>query len=206
MTVVKTENKTEIQGILFDFDGTLTFPGALDFPAIKKEIGCPIDTPILEFIESLPKESRAKPQEILEVREKQAARNSKPNRGAENCLGLLKNRGIPLGILTRNTLNSVLCSLEGFKGVTLKDFAAVITRKDCLPKPHPDGVIQAANQMGILVSDLLMVGDFRFDVMAGHAAGALTVLLVENHQEVMVAGDPEPDFRIRHLDEILDIL
>ena len=199
-------NKTRIKGVLFDFDGTLTFPGALDFPAIKGEIGCPLDTPILEFIESLPKERRARPQEILEVREEQAARNSKPNSGAENCLGLLKTRGIPLGILTRNSLNSVRCSLEGFDGINMDDFAAVVTREDCLPKPHPDGVIQAADQMGISASDLLMVGDYRFDVMAGNAAGAITALLLNDHQEIMIPSDPEPDFRIHHLEEILELV
>jgi hypothetical protein len=43
-----------IKGVLFDFDGTLTMPGALDFPAIKREMGCPPDFPILEYLETVP--------------------------------------------------------------------------------------------------------------------------------------------------------
>jgi hydrogenase expression/formation protein HypE len=38
-----------IDGVLFDFDGTLTRPGALDFSVIKRAIGCRADTPVLEF-------------------------------------------------------------------------------------------------------------------------------------------------------------
>jgi hypothetical protein len=33
--------------VLFDFDGTLTHPGALDFAAIKREVGCPADRFVL---------------------------------------------------------------------------------------------------------------------------------------------------------------
>jgi len=43
-----------IKAVLFDFDGTLTKPGALNFPRLKKTIGCPADVPVLEFIEDFP--------------------------------------------------------------------------------------------------------------------------------------------------------
>ncbi|MFZ1983203.1 MAG: hypothetical protein WAU91_02250, partial [Desulfatitalea sp.] len=47
-----------IRAILFDFDGTLTVPGALDFPAIKKDLGCPLDQALLEFIDTVTDPSR----------------------------------------------------------------------------------------------------------------------------------------------------
>ena len=75
-----------IKGILFDFDGTLTRPGLLDFPAIKKALGCPADQPILEFIESRPVEVRPHLMSILDQWEIEAARGSIPNLGAERCL------------------------------------------------------------------------------------------------------------------------
>ena len=43
-----------LKAILFDFDGTLTRPGALDWSLIKSEIECPLDQTVLEFIQSLP--------------------------------------------------------------------------------------------------------------------------------------------------------
>ena len=196
----------EIKGVLFDFDGTLTRPGALDFPAIKLEIGCPVDQPILEYLETLPPDRRAPLMKILEEKEDIAARVSQPNEGAEECLVDLRKKEIFLGIITRNSLSSVKLALHNFKDVTTEDFSAIITREISKPKPHPDGVLQAANRMGITSSELLVAGDFRFDVMAGQAAGAWTALLSDGKRSVMAPGDPKPDFIIKNLEKILDII
>jgi len=194
-----------IKGILFDFDGTLTTPEALDFPAIKKELGCPQDQAILEYLETQTPEKRSSLMKILEEIEDQAAEASRPNRGAEKCLSVLKERGIILGILTRNGLSSVKKALKKFEGITIRDFAAVITRDESLPKPHPDGVYEAARQMGLSTAEIMMVGDFRFDVMAGNAAGVKTVLLANGERSVMLPGDPETDYTVSHLEEMLDL-
>lgn len=195
-----------IRGVLFDFDGTLTHPGALDFPAIKLELECPVDQPILEYLETVAPARRAELMKILEEKEDIAAQASQPNRGAEECLINLKNRGFALGILTRNSLSSVKKALQKFNGVTMEDFSAIITRDVSRPKPHPDGVLQAAERMGLKASEILVIGDFRFDVMAGKAAGSCTALLTDGEKPVMTPGDPEPDFTISHLETIFDIL
>ncbi len=195
-----------IKGVLFDFDGTLTLPGALDFPAIKKALGCPLDQLILEFIESQPPDQQAGLMEILEEREAEAAQASLPNRGAEKCVYALRKRQIPVGILTRNRLTSVKKSLEKFKEVTIDDFDAIVTREFSLPKPHPDGVIKAANQMRLSPEELLVVGDFRFDIIAGKRAGASTVLLTNGGESVMAPDDPEPDYTISRLEDLPALL
>ena len=195
-----------IKGVLFDFDGTLTEPGALDFPAIKEELGCPADETILEYLETQPAARRAELMKILVEKEEQAAKASRPNEGAEKCVLELKKRGVLLGILTRNSLVSVKKSLEKFSGVSINDFASIITRDTSLPKPHPDGVLQAATEMGLPPSQLLMVGDFRFDIIAGKEAGAVTVLLATKGRSVMQPGDPDPHYLIENLEEILDII
>jgi len=195
-----------IKGVLFDFDGTLTHPGALDFPAIKLELGCPVDQPILEYLETVSPAKRTELMKILEEKEDIAADASRPNRGAEKCIANLKNKGVLLGILTRNSLSSVKKALQKFQGITTQDFSAIITRDVSQPKPHPDGVLQAAKRMGLNSSELLVIGDFRFDVMAGKAAGAWTALLTDGKKSVMAPGDPEPDFTISHLETIFDIL
>jgi len=198
--------KHKIKGVLFDFDGTLTYPGAIDYSAIKRELQCPPDMPILEFLETLPPDKQAPLTAILEAKEEAAAQASLPNIGAEKCLSALKKRGIPIGIITRNSMQSVRVALEKFKEINLEDFPAVITREQALPKPNPDGVYQAARRMGISTSQLLVVGDFRFDVMAGHAAGAQTALLKNSDRSVMIKGDPDPDFTVNHLEEILNLI
>lgn len=195
-----------IKGVLFDFDGTLTEPGALDFPAIKKEMGCPPDETILEYLETQPATRRAELTKILIQKEEEAAEASRPNQGAEKCLLALKERNLLLGILTRNSLASVKKSFEKFTTVSISDFGVVITRDTSQPKPHPDGVHQAATAMGLQPSQLIVVGDYRFDIIAGREAGATTVLLAVKGRPVMEPGDPDPEYTIENLEEILDIL
>jgi HAD superfamily hydrolase (TIGR01509 family) len=195
-----------IKGVLFDFDGTLTLPGALDFPAIKRELNCPPHLPILEYLEMVPPEAKAALMKILESAEEKAAEQSLPNAGAEECLLSLRHNGLLLGIITRNSLPSVRLAMKRFETVGLHDFSAVITRDDSLPKPHPDGVHKACERMGLGASEVMVVGDFRFDVMAGKAAGACTVLLTNGRPSVMAPGDPEPDFTVTCLEEILTLI
>jgi hydrogenase expression/formation protein HypE len=57
-----------IKAVLFDFDGTLTQPGALNFPLLKETIDCPADIPVLEFIENLP--TSRKREEVVSILER----------------------------------------------------------------------------------------------------------------------------------------
>ena len=73
------------------------------------------------------------------------------------------------------------------------------------PKPQPDGLLLAGDRLGLGTRELMLVGDFRFDVMAGNAAGVKTVLLANGGRSVMLPGDPEPDYIVSHLEEMLDL-
>lgn len=194
-----------IKGILFDFDGTLTVPGAINFLEIKASLRCPPDMPILEFIESLDKYEQQKAYNLLDRHEEKAARISLPAQGAESVIRELKNENLPLGIITRNSLDSVLLSLNNFDNICADDFVIILTRDNVKPKPDPAGVLIAASKMGILPEELLLVGDFSLDIMAGHAAGAKTVLIV--HDTVRkIPPHPEPDYQINHLKALIPIV
>jgi hydrogenase expression/formation protein HypE len=197
------------KAVLFDFDGTLTHPDALDFPALRAALDCPPGTLILEHIDALPtEEERARKRKILADFEEAAARASVPNDGAEELIRALRRRGILVGILTRNTRSSVLTSLKNFSTVAETDFQVIVTRESGgRPKPHPDGVLAAAHALGVPPGELLMVGDFVFDIAAGEAAGAVTVLLTNGRD-----GSPAmpivatPDYTIRTLGELAAII
>ena len=195
-----------MKGVLFDFDGTLTQPGAIDFLAIKEEIECPHDMAILEYIKLQPPKKQVVLTKILEGHEAEAARLSIPNQGAEVCLSTLKGRGVPIGIITRNSLKSVTLALQQFDSIECRDFDVVITREAALPKPSPEGVFKAASSMGCLAEELMVVGDFRFDVIAGKRAGAKTVLLTNGGKSSMAPGDPMPDYVCGDLNEVVEII
>lgn len=195
-----------IKALLFDFDGTLTAPGAIDFPAIKSELGCPVDLPILEHIQKMndPRAEREAMKRLSEF-EIEAARQSRPNSGALETVAWLKQRRLAVGILTRNSRASVLRALEHFAPLGPDDFNLIVTREDPpAPKPSGDGLLWAARRFQVTPPEMLMVGDFLFDCQAGKAAGAVTALLDPGGDPRLC--DADCDYRIRHLTEIQALL
>jgi hydrogenase expression/formation protein HypE len=195
-----------IQAVLFDFDGTLTKPGALNFPRLKESIGCPPDAPVLEYIDNLPTLSqRNDALKQLERFEKEAAVNSEPNIGAQKLIHFLRSKGIGIGIITRNTLTSVEQALLNFEDIDTSYFDVIVSRETPVPlKPKGDGIILAAETLKVDVKQLLMVGDFVFDIQAGQAAGCMTAFL--DYGTVSGTEKIESDFRVSELEEIKHIV
>jgi HAD superfamily hydrolase (TIGR01509 family) len=195
-----------IRAVLFDFDGTLTRPEAIDFDVLRQLIGCPPQSFILEFIQTLPsEEERRDAQRILEEFELTAARASVPNDGAEELIGLLSRKGVPRGILSRNSRTSILEAMKNFPTYGADDFNVILTRENPgRPKPHPDGVLDAARLFGVAPEEVLMVGDYVFDIVAGKAAGASTALLTNGRAAPPI--QPAPDFTVATLRELRPLL
>lgn len=195
-----------LQAVLFDFDGTLTVPGALDFPAIREELGCPAGEPILEFIQSLQDPlSRRTLMERLTAIEVSAAGHSRPNAGAQELVRWLKAKRFSIGILTRNSRQSVLQALKNFDAVDAADFDVIISRDDPVcPKPSGEGIVWAAQLLHLQLEQIVVVGDFAFDCQAGRAAGASTVLLDPGTDPRLQSV--ECDYRISRLSELKQIV
>ncbi len=195
-----------IKAVLFDFDGTLTRSGALDFAVIREALGCPQGVPILEFIKTLDNAaSRQAARDQLAAFEIQGARDSTPNIGAQEVVAWLKRRGLAVGIITRNSRASVMRALENFDRIGAEDFDLLITRDDPLrPKPSGEGIRWAARRLGLATAEILVVGDFIFDAQAGQAAGALTALLDPLDDERLRTADC--DFRIDSLEQVAAIV
>ena len=161
----------EPRAVIFDLDGTLTEP-LLDFDAIRTEIGLG-PGPILEQLAGATAEEQARAEVILRRHELTAIEQAVLADGALELLALLRGRGVPHGILTRNMRVAVdrFCARFGLT------FAAAYTREDGPPKPAPDGVLHLCAAFGVPPAQALTVGDFKFDVLAGRAAGTRTVLV-----------------------------
>ena len=194
-----------IKMVLFDFDGTLTRPGAIDFVLIRKRIGCPENIAILEFIQSLSNGLQRR-EAIAEVHRHEiaAAAESGPNQGAEDIIVDLKAMGLKVGIISRNSRVAIARALQNFERTTAEDFDLVISRDDPVaPKPEPDGILNAAKRLAALPEEILVVGDFVFDVAAGHRAGALTVFLTNGGD---IAAPRDADFTIHQLADLLPLV
>lgn len=196
-----------IRAVLFDFDGTLTRPGALDFAIVKKEVGCPLERPVLEFIREIPdQKERAAAMAALDRFEMAGAENSVPNTGAEELIGLLKREKLPIGLISRNSRQAIVRALENFQTLRLADFQVVISRDHpAAIKPDPEGVLTAAEAMGVAPAHLMVVGDYWFDVEAGNRAGAVTAFLGRKGALPPSPGTV-PTYTVESLSELLPVL
>lgn len=199
-------SKKVIRAVLFDFDGTLTGPGSLDFNVMRKAVGCPQGRPVLEFINGMAsQQKRTAALQALDAFEAEAARKSHPNDGAEEILEFLRTRGVKVGIISRNSLASIRTAFENFQRIRMEDFSVILSRDDHFnPKPSPEGILAAAEILGIPVSQILVVGDFVFDVEAGFKAGAITAFLT-NRGSSHPCAHPS-DFTLEHLGDLRDIV
>ena len=165
-----------IKGIVFDLDGTLV-DSRLDFAAMRREMELPPDMPILEGLARLDAGHAERCQAILRRHELAGAERAELLPGAAELLGVLQARQIRRAIATRNSRSITAATLSKV-GV---DFELVFTRDDGPVKPDPWSVKEAARLWGLSPLEIVVVGDFRFDVECGRAAGSRTVLLTHPH-------------------------
>ncbi len=198
--------------VIFDMDGTLTTE-RLDFGAIRREIGVPDESPILEHILALPGEERRRAEEILHRYEAAAAQTCMVRRGAPQVLRALKRKGIHTALLTRNS-EKCTRSVLARHGLTLDHVA---TRDDLPHKPHRDSIWNimrrfsgpegtgggAGGKGGILPEQTLMVGDYLYDVQAAANAGVDSVLLWR--KAVLPAFAAQATYVVKSLREVLKI-
>jgi phosphoglycolate phosphatase len=166
------ETSAPIGGILFDMDGVVVRQ-RLDFLAIKREIFGDTHGFILERMGELASPERDRAEAILERHETVAAMMAEPMDGVLPFLAWMEGQGLRRGLVTRNSRKSVDVVLARL-GLR---FDAVVTREDAAPKPAPEPVWLACRQMGLSPAEVLFVGDFEFDMLAGRRAGVRTVLL-----------------------------
>lgn len=161
---------------VFDMDGTLTV-AVHDFAAIREALGIPPEHDILTHLAALPAEEGAAKHAWLLEHERDLAIASRPAEGAVELVRELAGRGCQLGILTRNARELAHVTLEA---IGLADCFAVehiLGRDEAAPKPSPDGLLKIAQAWDVSPASLVMVGDYRFDLDCGRAAGARTVLV-----------------------------
>ncbi|MGD1853303.1 MAG: HAD family hydrolase [Leptolyngbyaceae cyanobacterium] len=187
---------------VFDMDGTLTL-GIHDFEAIRATLDLPAGAPILESLRRLPTDiATVKHKQLREI-ELDIAQKATIQPGAQALLELLIDQGKQIGILTRNGKDIAHATL---KACGLTDFfePTLVLSRDChAPKPEPDGILALLNRWQSAPADAVMVGDYKFDLMAGKRAGTATVY-IDNTGEFMWSD--HADYGVRSLKAVVDWL
>jgi len=159
---------------VFDLDGTLTLP-AHDFAFIRRELAIPNGSDILEHLDTLEPEESARRHLRLNDIERELAGNAVAAPGVSGLLNLLGSLDFQLGILTRNSREIAMMTLEAIDARCYFNDNHVLGRDEVSPKPDPAGILHLLDQWQAEPDNVVMVGDYLFDLQAGRSAGAITI-------------------------------
>jgi HAD superfamily hydrolase (TIGR01549 family) len=195
--VCETKRVPTIRGLIFDLDGTLV-DSRLDFDLMRQEMELPAEMGILESLTKLPTEHAERCREILDRHEREGAARSQLLPGVADLLTEARQRKWRQAIVTRNSRPVTEATL---RGVGL-EFHPVITRDDGPVKPHPWPIEKICREWQFAPAEVVMIGDYRYDIECGRAAGARTVLLTGDEVDPGSYHNPEgADLVLRSLAE-----
>lgn len=204
-----------IRAALFDLDGTLVHT-PIDFGAMKREVLEEVRLAgldpeplrrldvlaIIARAEAALKESasfRHRAEEVLVRIELTACREAAEAEGAAETLRWLLQRGVRVGIVTRNCAPAVRAVLERIPF----PHDVLLTRGDTpRVKPDPLHLRMALERLRVPPAAAVMVGDHTMDVLGGRAAGTRTVGVLLPERPPDYFHEAAPDLVIRKLPEL----
>lgn len=127
-----------------------------------------------------------------------------PFPGALDTLAQLRERGIKLGLVTSKTRMELTPTLER---VPLGRYAFVVVTADATtrPKPFPDPVYLALQNLQIAAQDVLFVGDSPYDIQSGRGAGVRTGAATWGPHPRSILQAEQPDYMFERFKELLDV-
>ncbi|MEZ4509320.1 MAG: HAD-IA family hydrolase [Eubacteriales bacterium] len=99
------------------------------------------------------------------------ANENKPFDGIETLLSAIKRAGLPLGVATSQGRELYEFHFHKYGLIDYVDLA-VCADDVANPKPAADSLLFAAERFGILLEEILFLGDAPYDMQCAHAAGA----------------------------------
>jgi phosphoglycolate phosphatase len=213
-----------IKAVIFDFDGTLAFLN-IDFSLMRERVfdlmrryGVQGETIqekyLLEIIDEVyqilwktsptnAEDFYQKAHDILHEVEMKAAEMGKLIPGTEDTLKSLKQRGIKIGIITRNCEDAVRKVFPN-----LNDFCDVFVSRNSVRKvkPHPDHLTYAMELLKASGEESVMVGDHIIDVQAGKGVGMKTIGVLTGRTRKEEFEKAGADYILRDVSEITELL
>src|SRR5262245_63359715 len=127
--------------------------------------------------------------------------------GSLDAVRALHEDGIALGCVTNTLADTatirVMLRNHGFEPYMQ---AVVVSSEERHRKPHPSLFEKALRELDVTPEDALFVGDSPYhDVGGAKAAGMRAVLTTQYVERPWIEGVPEPDARIGHLRELIEI-
>jgi pyrophosphatase PpaX len=209
-----------IHTVLFDLDGTIidtneliiqsflhTFENVTEQPITREHIIPNMGRPLIEQMKFF--SGRDNVEDLVDkyrtfnINRHDALVTEFP--GVRETLGKLHAAGIKLGIVTSKVR---MTSEMGLRLCGLYDyFDSIVTIQDVeWPKPDPEGIRKALQELGSETDGSMMVGDSHYDVDAAHNAGIASVAVAWSLKGMPYLEQYKPTYIIHDIRELLSII
>jgi len=125
----------------------------------------------------------------------------RPYEGVVTAVRNLRTQGKTLGLVTSKTREG---ALRGLQVAGLGDGFEVIVGADQVthPKPHPEPVLKALEQLRAPAADTVFIGDSRPDIECGRAAGVKTAAALWGPFDRSHLADLAPDYWLERPEDL----
>jgi len=209
-----------IKAIIFDFDGTLALLN-IDFSSMRERVFDLVrqagiresriqEKYLLEIIDEVyeilrkekPSDAERFYQEshqVLHEIEMKAAGEGRLIPGTETTLNNLRDKGIRIGIVTRNCEAAVRKVFP-----EIEHYCDAFISRDSVEnvKPHPGHLNTALEALRVSGEEAVMVGDHTIDIQAGKRVGMKTIGVLTGRIEREEFEAAEADYILRDVSEI----
>jgi phosphoglycolate phosphatase len=220
----KRDQLRNTKAVIFDFDGTLAVLN-IDFSTMRervfefiREFGVREDSIreqyLLEIIDEVyaileksnPFDAKIfyeQAHQILHDVEMNAAREGKLIPGGEETLIALRQRGMKVGIITRNCEEAVR---KVFPKIDERCDAFISRDSVGNVKPHPDHLNSILEALKVSGKDSIMIGDHLIDIQAGKGAGMITVGVLTGRIKKNEFEETGADYILKDATEVCGLL
>lgn len=204
-----------IRAVIFDLDGTLfdSTEAIVDsFFHLFDQLGKPrpardrivsgIGHPL---VEAIPRLTDHDPEECIAIYRdyypRVACAKTHLLPGAREILEAFHQAGLKQGFVTSRKRDSAELLLDYF-GILQYFQCRIGPDEVSRPKPHPEGILLAAKQLGASPGELCVVGDMHFDILAARDAGARCVCVTTGYATRSELEALAPEAVFTRLDQV----
>jgi len=215
---------SKVKAVIFDFDGTLAVLN-IDFSSMREQVLSLVrhfgikeewitERYMLEIIDQVypmlweknPSEASdfyQKAHQAIHAVELRAAEEGRLISGAEATLKILREKGVKIGIVTRNCEDAVRKVFP-----QIDHYCDLFVSRNSVRKvkPHPDHLTFVMESLKVSGEEAMMVGDHTMDIQAGKRVGMKTIGVLTGRttrEEFEKAG---ADYILRDASEINNLL
>lgn len=201
------------KGIIFDFDGVVINSSEIQRQALMESYKLIVGEGTPSFSEFLSHSGDSLeniflkmklPAEIIEpykMISRERIGEIKIHHGMKELLGNLKDEGYKCALCTGKDR---LRTLELLDKLMLGGYFETIVCSDDVanPKPHPDSLILAVNNLGIDFGNAVMIGDARNDILCAKSAVVKVIAVTWGDVPCETLERESPDYLVNTVDEL----